>query len=566
MPTTVSNASQLIEAVASASSGDVVQLEPGTYNISGEWNIRSEGITIEPVSGRPHVKFAADQSPAPDESGIKVDGANTTVRGLEISGSGWKGIYASQADGCTFEDLDVHHCNVWGIMNNGSRNVTFRNCDSHDNFDPQNGGQNSDGFNMAGPARNGLIEGCRAWNNGDDGYDMWNSEGHTIRNCWSWNNGLGENGNGNGFKLGAGSQSGEGGGHSVYNCVSFDNNVDNASYSPGSGFWWNGEDDRAIEVQNCTAWGNGIDFAFADTNHVLRNNISVENNVNIGGQVVEENNTWNLDITEPTLRSTDPGSDDFARLPAGSPCIGAGIDGGDLGAFEFVGQEKGSSSGPITIEESTTLAAADAKTTSAALQQEHDGFNGSGYLNFVENEGASVRWPVEVSAAGVYNFTIRYANGGSSERTTTLRVGDTQQELAFDQTEGWAEWSRLTGTVELPSGGTDIAIETTGDDGGNIDQITIEPAEDDGSSDKGSEQRSGDTPNHGYHIPEAGQSEWHVPLNENFAAIDRDVPVVDTEGSKTDYEAANGTLYIALDTGTVYVGDGSEWNSLGTLN
>lgn len=569
MSTIVSTTNELVSAVENASPGDEVIARGGKYNFDGEWNIRSEDVTIRVADGEhAHIQFAAGLENPTQDSGIKVDGANVTVRGFEISDSGYKGIYASQADGCTFEDLDVHHCNRWGIMANGSKNVTFRYCDSHDNMDPQNSGQHSDGFNQSGRegqmSRDGLIEGCRAWNNGDDGFDMWTSEGTTIRNCWSWNNGRGSWGNGNGFKLGSGNE-GIGGGHTVENCVAWDNKVDNNSAGPGGGFWWNTEDDNQITVRNCTAWGNGVDFRFEDIGHVLENNIAVGNNVAIGDAVNDTANTWNLQISDPQLLSTDPQSSDFARLAAGSPCIGAGTNGDDLGAYPYESNEDDSSTSRLPVDGATTLGASAAEITSSGLESEHSGFNGAGYINFRSDEGASAQWPLDVASAGEYNFKIRYANGGSNDRTATLMVDDMHLDITFPQTDGWVNWSTVTGTVNLSSGANDLEITTTGEDAGNVDQITLQPVDDGDSSDGGTE-RPGDTPNHGYNIPEPGQTDWHEPLNENFKALDRDMPVVDAEAALDDYDAAEGTLYIALDTGAVYVGDGSQWNRLGVLN
>lgn len=68
-----------------------------------------------------------------------------------------------------------------------------------------------------------------------------------------------------------------------------------------------------------------------------------------------------------------------------------------------------------------------------------------------------------------------------------------------------------------------------------------------------------DTPNNGYNRPEKGETNWHVDLNENFASIDADVEIRDTEANKGDYKPKSGAKYLATDTGAVYQGDGSSW-------
>ena len=69
--------------------------------------------------------------------------------------------------------------------------------------------------------------------------------------------------------------------------------------------------------------------------------------------------------------------------------------------------------------------------------------------------------------------------------------------------------------------------------------------------------------NNRYNTPEEGTLDWHVPLNENFRRLDQDVEIRDVEANKSDYEPADGSKFLATDTGTVYTGDGSSWNLVG---
>jgi len=337
------------EIINSAEPGDIIEVEDGVYQFSTRLSTEVGGeedapIEIRPAEGASPVFEWTGEVPTSDDSGWQIRRPYWIVRGLEIRGSTWKSINVGGiGHDIVFENLDVHDGNVWGIMNNGGDNVVFRNCDSYNHYDPQNEGQNSDGINMTGPAENGLIEGCRVWNNGDDGYDMWVSENHTIRYCWAANNGQGETGNGNGFKLGS-TPSG-GGGHRVYRCVAFNNYGGGAN--PGSGFWWNGEEDNEIEIFHCTAWDNPINFAFKDIQHVVKNNLSYKGDVNITSVVEEENNSWNMGIEDTEFASMDSDSEEFLRLSESSPAVDAGTsveglsvpDGKpDLGAFEHGGE------------------------------------------------------------------------------------------------------------------------------------------------------------------------------------------------------------------------------------
>lgn len=73
------------------------------------------------------------------------------------------------------------------------------------------------------------------------------------------------------------------------------------------------------------------------------------------------------------------------------------------------------------------------------------------------------------------------------------------------------------------------------------------------------------TQNHNYETPEQGTLDWHVPLNDNFAALDTDIEIRDADANRGDYEPKQNAKYLATDTGDVYLGDGSAWQPLGSL-
>jgi len=69
-----------------------------------------------------------------------------------------------------------------------------------------------------------------------------------------------------------------------------------------------------------------------------------------------------------------------------------------------------------------------------------------------------------------------------------------------------------------------------------------------------------ETPNHKYNVPNQGQQDWHVPLNDNFEAFEVDIELRDEEANLGDYTPTDGAKFLATDTGVVYVGDGNDWN------
>ncbi len=66
--------------------------------------------------------------------------------------------------------------------------------------------------------------------------------------------------------------------------------------------------------------------------------------------------------------------------------------------------------------------------------------------------------------------------------------------------------------------------------------------------------------NNRYETPSAGTLDWHIPLNDNFERLDRDVAIRDVEANLSQYTPEDGAAFHARDTGNWFVADGSTWN------
>lgn len=66
-----------------------------------------------------------------------------------------------------------------------------------------------------------------------------------------------------------------------------------------------------------------------------------------------------------------------------------------------------------------------------------------------------------------------------------------------------------------------------------------------------------------YTTPNEGTLDWHIPLNENFSQLDRDVELRDTEANVDQYDPVAGAKFFATDSGAIYSGDGSDWQLVG---
>jgi hypothetical protein len=75
------------------------------------------------------------------------------------------------------------------------------------------------------------------------------------------------------------------------------------------------------------------------------------------------------------------------------------------------------------------------------------------------------------------------------------------------------------------------------------------------------------TDNHEYKLPQRGEEDWDVPLNENIERFDTGIEIRDEETNRGDYEPKAGAKFLATDSGVMYVGTGSRWQYvMGTGN
>ena len=111
------------------------------------------------------------------------------------------------------------------------------------------------------------------------------------------------------------------------------------------------------------------------------------------------------------------------------------------------------------------------------LQDEHIGYNGTGYVNF-EASGSSVTFNYMPGFdGGEYVLVYRYALG-NTDRTGSLTVNDNTQSLTMHGTGAWTNWNIDSAVIELNEGFVNtIRIQTTGSDFGNLDEITIKEKE-----------------------------------------------------------------------------------------
>ena len=240
----------LAAAVQRAKPGLTIWVTAGTYPISQTVPLKASGEANQPLrifaapGERPVFDFSAQPRGSSSARGIQISGNYWHLRGIDVIKAGDNCIHISGAHN-TIENVVTHDCSDTGIQitadgsdaadQTRAAHNTVLNCDSYDNYDAANAGENADGFAAKlyiGPGN--VFRGCRAWHNADDGWDLFASDDVVvIEDSWAIANGKigatqnNTNGDGNGFKLGGAARAGDanmgGAVHEVKNCVSIEN-------------------------------------------------------------------------------------------------------------------------------------------------------------------------------------------------------------------------------------------------------------------------------------------------------------------------------------------------------
>jgi hypothetical protein len=355
----------LTKAVSVSGPDTLIYMRGGVYNdttthVLNKTGLPDKYIKVWAYPGEIPILDFTNQPVSTSSRGIRITHNYWHIKGLIIRNAKDNGIYI-QSYYNIVENCILYNNNDTGVQisNSGSYNLVL-NCDSYMNNDPLTNGENADGFAAKlGIGPGNIFKGCRAWNNSDDGFDMYEAADTVlVDECWAFRNGYNiwgfpnYAGDGNGFKLGGNFFADP---HKIIRCVAFDN--------PNKGFDQN-NNTAGITVYNNTAWGNGsrnFSFPIQPTSgvHILKNNLSYEGQNLIAGNSVVEANSWqgfnvsdsdfrNLDSTLAILPRDSNGNlpyVDFLRLAQGSLLIDAGVYVGlpyndtapDIGAFETEG-------------------------------------------------------------------------------------------------------------------------------------------------------------------------------------------------------------------------------------
>lgn len=123
---------------------------------------------------------------------------------------------------------------------------------------------------------------------------------------------------------------------------------------------------------------------------------------------------------------------------------------------------------PPTLEaENTTLAGGTVRATT------NTGFSGTGYADF-GGTGSSMSFNVTRDTAGTATLTLRYANGGTTNRPLSLLVnGTVLTSQAFTTTGSWTTWATVSVEVSLNAGNNTIKLSAVTPAGPNLDWVRV---------------------------------------------------------------------------------------------
>lgn len=141
-----------------------------------------------------------------------------------------------------------------------------------------------------------------------------------------------------------------------------------------------------------------------------------------------------------------------------------------------ISSSSSSSASPIetlTLQENTAAVC----THSGAVETEHEGFTGAGFINTDNAIGVEIVWAVNAENAGDYDFSARYANGGDASRGGELKVDESGDSLVLNMasTGDWTNWQDEQGSVRLAQGNNIIRLVASTSGGvANFDSFSIQ--------------------------------------------------------------------------------------------
>jgi hypothetical protein len=110
----------------------------------------------------------------------------------------------------------------------------------------------------------------------------------------------------------------------------------------------------------------------------------------------------------------------------------------------------------------------------SSVERYHQGYFGLGYVNFREDGGSYVQFDnIDGKEGGKYRIRLRYSLN-DPDREGVVLINGVRDTIVMTNTGSWSSWDEIEVDAILEPGSQNtIRIETTGDDLGYLDQITL---------------------------------------------------------------------------------------------
>lgn len=114
-------------------------------------------------------------------------------------------------------------------------------------------------------------------------------------------------------------------------------------------------------------------------------------------------------------------------------------------------------------------------TCNGTIDSDQPGFSGTGFCNTTNAAGAFAEWTVTATAAGPATLTFGWANGGTTDRTSTVAVNGTVVATpAFAPTGAWTNWTTTVVNANLNAGNNTVRVSgTTAGGAANLDYVDV---------------------------------------------------------------------------------------------
>lgn len=122
-----------------------------------------------------------------------------------------------------------------------------------------------------------------------------------------------------------------------------------------------------------------------------------------------------------------------------------------------------------------TYQAESAALSGAVIANNHAGYTGTGFVDYMNAGGDYIEWTVNAAAAGSKALDFRYALGATAARNLSITVNGAvvNGNLAFTPTGAWTTWSILTVNANLNAGANKVRASAIGTSGPNVDNLSV---------------------------------------------------------------------------------------------